>query len=587
MARIPTADELGIQTPGAVPRGARMPEISADLSSFSTEVAQAGLKDMQDRLERKELADAETQFQLAAIQEAEKLANDKDFETHAERHEAGMMEQLGKASMNITRGDLREQFTQRAQQQMIDLNYQVGQAAKKKAIDRDRGYLATTLSDIARGAADLEYGDPEAAAAASLMAVESAFERGIIDETDKNNMQRKSLEDIAIGRLANMSPMQQLAALDEDWVENLHPAKLRELKLKANEAMENEVAQDFAFSLANEQSERERNGEPELSQFDINMAIYNHFKDVPNSAGLIDRARTQYNSLYQTKLASDTQTALDSYNAVDLEVRTTEPPPTVAQLLDENGPYFEHIENMGPAQRQNVTNLVKAKAEGVTLKYSDRATLYQLRQLYAAGPDKRREAIQYFLDNSAKLNQTDWKQWNKELVQGEPSSLFNHQQVLQQMTERMPPAKQADIYRGMTDWYLDYQELKGAEPTDREVMDKINQAIKGVQQETLWGLVKYDEFPHSADLDERVNTYARAMQTSPEAAEASLAPYSESEKTQIRLGNLKRIDPDMFDDIWQQYQAAGVEINFLNDNYSLFERDFRVQVDKKSKGLIQ
>lgn len=582
MPRLPTADDLGVSTPTAVPRGTPLPDLRVNTEIADTSVAQQGIKDLQQRYEREELAEAETQLQLAAIQEAERLENDNEFEEHGEKHGAAMMEQLGKAAANISNAAVREQFMARGRQQVVDLNYQVNQAAKKKIKDRDLGYMGNALAEIVRGAQNLEYGDPEGAAIAIHLTTESMRERGLISNVEAQGMQRKLTEDMALGRLAALPAAEQLNALDQPWaIDNLPESKLRELRMRAKSELENEMAQDFAFGLVQEQVQRERNGEAPMTEFEANLAIYNHYKDQPDSAALIDKARTQYNSLAQTKRTADTQTALDSYNAVDLDLRTTEPPPTPAQLFDKSGPYYQHIEKMQPAQRQNLENMLKLKAEGKTLQYSDRATLFQLRNLYANG--SRRDALQYFLDNSAKLNQTDWKQWNKELVQGEPSGLFNHQTQLQAMTQNMPPAKQADIYQGITTWFLDYQDKYEKEPSDREVTEKITQAITGVQNETLFGFYKYDEFPHSADLDERVDVYSRALQESPEAAEAALAPYSESEKLDIKLGRLRATHPETFDDVWQQYQELGIDINFMNDNYEMFDRSFREILNRRTQ----
>lgn len=410
MARIPSAEDLGLRSPTAISQGAKTSVINTrgatalNLASVETTEAQKGLKEMGDRIANEELATAEVQFQLGAMAEAEKYANDPDLDTVEERHAAGMQDQLGKASANITSAKTRALFITRGEEGVARANAVQAEKTLGKKNDREKGHMANAIDLMVKGGMDMQYGDPGTAAVGIQLTLDSMVERNVISAVDAQRTMKKAQLDMAYGRLKQLPPEEQLKILNDTdpktrkWLENVPPDVLRSLKDEALRQEENGKALTMAFEMS---SMDEADGLAKLEQDFVNGDLSD-----------ADYEKTRLRFL-RVKNDQDTQqlAAIDDYLEEGMAA-IAYGGTTIAQL--ENAPGgIEMMKKMTQAQRDNMyaaeDNAMKRSA-GQGRKYSDLATKTQLRDLLAK--DQHVKARKYWSENSAKLNDGDWKYFN-------------------------------------------------------------------------------------------------------------------------------------------------------------------------------
>jgi len=410
MATIPSAEELGLRAPTKVARGADTRGVlsksarSMDLASVETTAAQKGLKEVGDRIANEELATAEVQFQLASMAEAEKYANDPDLDTIEERHAAGMTDQLGKASANITSAKTRALFITRGELAMGKANANMSEKTTTRKNDREKGHMANAMDLMVKGGMDLQYGDPGTAAVGIQLTLDSMVERNVISAVDAQQTMKKAQLDMAYGRLKQMSPEQQLEILNspdaktQKWLADVPPDVLRSLKDEALRQEANGRALGMAFEMS---SMDEAEGLAKLQQDFINGDLDD--EDYEKTRLRFMRVKNDQDQVQLQAIEDYLEEGIGeiAYGGA-----------TVAQLEAAPGG-IEMMKKMTPAQVANLyaaeDNAMK-RAAGTNLKYSDVATKTRLRDLLAK--DQHVKARKYWSENSAKLNDGDWKYFN-------------------------------------------------------------------------------------------------------------------------------------------------------------------------------
>jgi hypothetical protein len=408
MARIPSAEDLGFRSPTAVTKGAdtgvirTRAALALDLKSVETTEAQKGLKEMGDRIANEELATAEVQFQLGVMAEAEKYKNDPDLDTVEERHAAGMQDQLGKASSQITSAKTRALFITRGEQGVAQANFNMNEKTTARKNDREKGHMANAIDLMVKGGMDLEYGDPGTAAVGIQLTLDSMVERQVISAVDAQRTMKKAQLDMAYGRLKSMDPVAQLEILNskdaktQKWLEDVPPDVLRQLKEQAEAAEVNNVAQQYAFmSRGNENA-------------------LNDMYDQAEKEGW-DDDRTQATRLRILRLEQDDEVQKqreleDYYEEGAASIFAGE---STIEMIESTPQGIEMLKKLSEAQRRNLVlaqdNAVE-RAAGTGRKYSDLVVKNRLKELMATG--QLIEGRKYWSENYASLNDADFKYFN-------------------------------------------------------------------------------------------------------------------------------------------------------------------------------
>lgn len=408
MARIPSAEELGFRAPRAVARGADTGGVlsksarAMDLKAVETGAAQQGLKELGERIANEELATAEVQFQLGAMAEAEKYKNDPDLNTIEERHAAGMQDQLGKASANITSAKNRALFITRGEAAVAKANSDMNEKTTARKNDQEKGHMANAIDLMVKGGMDLEYGDPGTAAVGIQLTLDSMVERQVISAVDAQRTMKKAQLDMAYGRLKSMDPTQQLEILNskdaktQRWLADVPPDVLRQLKEQAEAAELNNVAQAYAFeSRGNENAVND---------------MYDLAQKEGWDATRIDKTRLRILRLEQDDEVRKQRELEDYYEEGAAEIFAGS---ATLEMMEATPEGIKMLAKLSEAQRRNLVaaqdNAVE-RAAGQGRKYSDLVVKNELKRLMATG--QLIEGRKYWSENYASLNDLDFKYFN-------------------------------------------------------------------------------------------------------------------------------------------------------------------------------
>ena len=582
MATIPTADSaLGLRQPTQTGTAIKAPKLDL-YQGKAAGIAAGNLRKQQEKLDSEELSKAQIQYQLAQMSEIEKFEQDVDIDQAHEKYATAIDEQLAKAGQNITNPALREMFMEKGSVVTGESKAKVNEKQFGKVRDRERGYMANAFASIVDGAKNLEYGDPATAALALTMTADSMVERGIMTRQEAETTIRGANDDIALGRLKSMRPDQQLEILrdmegDNAWAKRVPPETQKLLRTQAETELANTMAMDFAFTLADQENPPDR--------YQASLQIYKQFRSAPDYLrdNLVANAQREYGNLMTNKKMADTQKKLTVYDNIDLKVRDPQSGITLAQLNNKDGPYWEQWNDMDPSQRNNIESYMTAKALGRTT-VTDRGVYLTLRQKFNAGAGQREDAIDYFLQNHAKLSDTDFKFWDKELIKGEPTGLFNHQTRLLAMTEKWNWKDQSQLLDGLDRWYTGYQQTnQGAFPSDQEVAAQIRESIQkkasgsvsvtipGTDQTFTWDTG--EEYQYSKTTEELVDTFAEKLSDTknPTAVQEFMENYDPEQQNEIKFGWMNRRNPELLADILADRRSKGLPLDM-----NAIEADFEV-----------
>lgn len=564
MATIPSPDAIGFNTPQGAGQVIRAPSLQMYLPNQAGVTAE-NARDVQRRVDDEELSKATVQFQLAQMSELEKFEENQDIDKASDDYNAAIDEQMGKAAANISNGQARNAFLENITVPAEESKYKVGEKAFAKIRDRERGYMSSAFAQIVKGAKNLEYGDPATAGVALQLTSDSMVERGMMTNVEAQDTIRTAQNDIALGRLKAMRPDQQLEILNNMeadgnmWADRVPPEVRKVLKASAETELATTMAMDFAHEMATQPTPPDR--------FQADLQIYKEFKDAPDYLrdDLIKNARLEYGQLMNNRKMGETEAKLATYSNIDLKVRDPMSGITLAQLNQKGGPYHEQWQAMDPAQRSNLESYMTNKANGTVLKTSDREVYHTLRTLFTAGPDKRTEAIDYFMKNNAKLTDTDFKFWDKELINGTPTGLFNHQTRLLALTEKMPWKDQAALLDGLDRWYTGFQTTHdGAPPTDADVATQIRKSIQTQVSSTgILGLGLIgtgEDYPYSKDTEELVETFETLLADAenPQGVSEFMSNYAPEQQEEIRYTYMRKKDPTLLADVIADRKAANL-----------------------------
>jgi len=404
MASIPTADELGLGTQKATPQAKAIPKISMrqDMAAVDQSAAEKGAKEYGERVANEELAKAEVQFQIGTMAEASKLKDDQDLDTQEERHAAGMEDQLGKASANISSAKTRALFIERGKEGVAKANQAQSKKTTDKKHDRERGYMANAIDLMVKGGMNLEYGDPSEAALGIRLSLDSMVERGVVSREDAESTMRKAQLDMAYGRLKGMDATQQLEILNSKdkktkaWLKDVPPDVLRQLRDQAEAKEMDNVAQAYAFeSRGNENALNDMYDQAEKEGWDDTLT---------------QKTRLRILRLEQDDEVGRQKALEDYYEEGAASIYTGE---TTIEMLESTPQGIDMLKKLSEAQRRNLVvaqdNAVERQA-GKGRKYSDLVVKNKLKKYMADG--QIIEGRKYWSENYASLNDADFKYFN-------------------------------------------------------------------------------------------------------------------------------------------------------------------------------
>ncbi len=474
MPRIPEASNIQIR----VPRGAtRAPGMVAPrlYQDEALGVASDALKEVAQKKDNEELANAEVQFNLAQIAAQEKYQNDEDIDTIDDRFAADMNEGLGNAASYITDSNIRNMFVERTQVQVEADKLKMGQVVQQRKNDREIGYMENAFEAMTKGA--IATGNIPQATKALQLSLDSMVERNVISREQAEATLRSRREEMTLGALRAMSPQEMIDALDQPWVNNLGADQLRALKTEAMQRVIETESYDAAVELI---------ANPNINnQFEASMALNAMYADDPNRAQRMKESITWYNSLETQRGNAETQKELDLYQKVDLQVR--DGAITLEMLRDPSTQAYRDFKEMLPAHRSNVENYLRQVGAGTEPKVSDFSVWHNLNVLERSG--RRKEALDYFMANWSRLTASDRKHWDDILVGGQADGMFSQQQRVLAMTEKMGWSKANSIITHINDWYMQYQRdpaNAGQPPSDQMVEEFIDRTISEAETGTLW-----------------------------------------------------------------------------------------------------
>ena len=389
MAKIPSAEELGVANPGSLPGTAGSASIT-----FSGNDAALGARQMlaeeKERIDNRQLGEARVQLQLATIAADARYEQDDDLDTIQMRYDSDMKEQLAMAAGVIEDGELRDAFVMDSQVAVASAQEKMRSKVTARQNDREKGHMTNAIAEIVRGTLHMEEGAQGLSTGEQLTqgiiaiqtATESMVERGVITEVEAQTMVRQAQNDMAMGKLQMMSGEDQLAALEEDWASNLPPQILGQLQQEAERKHDDELAHSQALAMKD-------------MDYGAGLAMLQEaYADDPD---MYELSRARFAQLKQDEKAAKQELQEDFYNDYFFDVRSG-----TIKVSD-----IPNLRDAGLNSKQ-LNALHKAEADAALQaagdeyrKFSDPEVVQQLDQYI--GNNQLVEARQYFSENFDRL----------------------------------------------------------------------------------------------------------------------------------------------------------------------------------------
>lgn len=536
MAIIPDVADMQVANPDLRETGGPSPQLGQPLQFQN--MAQGGSKVIEEMYQRQvnnEVAKAKTQLQLAKIEQDEAYDQDQDVDTIEERWHGEMMDHLGKAATNITDGQVRDRFVMEGQVTVEAGRANMKQFAFKKKADQEVAYAENSTDQLIKSAVS-ETGDIPGAFDAVQANWESLAEQGYVSNEHAQEQIRGTKYKIAESKIQTMAPQDQLEALKSDWAAEL-PLDVRvALERQAKELLKIGTAQTAAF-------EARAAG---LSEAEAATAFYEYFKGQPE---VLLEAQRQYSILKNNDKQSVAEISTELYNRYDVDIRAGE---VTTAMIKARAP--ADWEAMTPAIRNNL-ELLEMNRLNRPVVYSDRRVLSTLMERFKV--QDMAGAKQFFYENSASLNPSDYEDWLGKVTSERPGGLFDVQKQVEDLTLGMGKKRKANIYNSITKYYLRYQEENdGQEPADRDVNDFIHKSI--INYSTGWFT---SDLPSEMDEGDRLDAY---QDLELEEREDFLDFFEVDEQRAIILQHYEDEHPEAYNATLEYYRDQGVPVNEID-----------------------
>ncbi len=459
MAVIPNVTRIARASP--TDRGFVVGSVNDPTPGAASQAAQA-VNAAQQRKTQFQGAMADSRYRSATIALDDEFDRDEDYNTMPDRYERKARDKLGEVADSI--GD------PRAKAMFLEAQEATVQAGMSRIRDKAWG----VEKDFMRAGVDEQLlaeenavisGDSEAVDRA-MMLIDGGAGADYLTAEEAQTAKQSFKTNSAVKWLGSIAPEKRLAALKEPLADNLPPDVRAKMTREAEVAMRAGVAQAAVDTMMDDYPTR-ATGLTEIAKI--------------GDVALRDETQRRFDNALNAREAAEAEWSVSKHEEYFNSVLTGN------MSIDDIDPV--DIEAMKPAQ---LANLYAAEAASVkpTTK-SDRDVVDKLYELKAA---KNQSGLRdYFLENSAKLSDGDYKSWSETSTKGvtppEYKSLFA---TVGSMRSKLDGANikskaDQDNYRqAMTDWHMDYFETNQKLPDDAAIERKMDRLLIETSEAPGW-----------------------------------------------------------------------------------------------------
>ena len=530
-------------------------------------------KDFRKTLEvrgRDEVAKAKNKYYMLKAEQDNAYNDDEEYGTIPQRYSKTMTEGLGIAASGISDPQLRDQFMMEFEVDLERGKQRINEVAGNKAKDFERSEINGELK-ILQNAAISDAGDPVSIHGSVRERLQAAAERNIISFEEAQSIGDSFRVDVATNKLKAMGAKDRLDALTAPWADDIPDHITKVLRDEANAELRLGEAQGAAQS-ALDAGLTEREAEKK----------FRSLRDQEDGAQLYRDTMHEFKYLYENKRSTEVEERGTAYTEIWEALNPAEG--KGVPLSNIRTKHTELWEKLTKGERDNLYQLEQHKLSGAR-QYSDRRAWLDMQRLASrAGESKygRAQFEEYYMENSAKLNNTDFQNFGKMLYE-EREDLLNVSQLLDTYTRAM--TNQKDINRVTTrtlDWYeSEYERNDGFPPSTEDVRKKIE-----FESKELYGTGWFsDDRPGSVeDMDDFVDAYfedenenlRELIRTSISEGDVNefenlvltdprFKDFQPADKADFKLNILRRIDPNQFRDFQNELGMIGINYDLIRD----------------------
>lgn len=486
MATIP-----GVQRRGLSNRQQPILSMPTDspLTQQMLETAQ-DLDQIREVRDRDEIAKAKNKYLMLKTEQDHAYDDDEDFKTIEERYSKNMEEGLALASSGITDPGLRDAFLQEFE---VDLA-QGKQNIRTKAAAKERDKEVATINEemeILREQGLKEDADFAFINQAMHERLQAAADRNVISQEESQRISQKFTDDLALGKLKMMPADLRVEALKADWAKNLPSDTRVQLRREAQEELELGTAQSLAMKALDQGLDR--------------MAARKSFEG--QKPEIIQRAMQEFNYLKESKRSDEIEVRSEAYTKLWEQMNPAYGKGLPLQHLRTHPGWKPMWETLTKAERDNLYQIEQQKVAGGR-QNSDRGVYLKLRALaknHNRSEKDRSDYIEYFLANSAALNNTDFQAFTDHIYK-QDESIMTPYQILDKYTDLI---KNQDVKNEIFDrvlrWHKAETERLGTTPPEEEVRKKVSYETTEVVVKGMFN----DDVPANLpdDLEELLEIY--------------------------------------------------------------------------------
>jgi hypothetical protein len=462
----------------------------------------------QETVDKEEFAKAKTNFMIDLVANNEEIKSDPDYATHLDKYDKSASETLASQSGTIGSQKYRTAFEQDARLQIAQDREQLSNVVTAKKNEHDVADFLTR-SSTAADAAVLGGGDKILQTRDSInMEVDSLVEREAMSPVEGVKFKKDFMNGVALRHIKALPYDQQAAAINEPWAITNLPEDVR---LKLLREAEEETNKAEATTMVDEYLDNELTYDEARKQAK---------KDTKGKPGLRKVADGHLDYEYNRRSKADAQVQSDLFDNYYGNIALGKA--TVEQVNAED--WVEMTPEMQRSLIAAQRSAVSDKKTGYNLAADDHLMLLTKQKKFI-------EARNYFTENASDMSQAQQNEWSKLTIEGltpEHKGPFNARQMVQDSTPKYSKEQRGPIYEEITEWFMDVQQSTGADPTDKEVKERIQSVILKYDTSWWWGGTK------------------------------SMVDMDESEKNSV-MADAKEEDPDTFDKVAEYFKRIGAQ----------------------------
>lgn len=387
MARIPDVSQLDKYTPDGrqSPSGYDTRQVGDGTMALGRALEDAAVR-AEERRNKIEMAKADADFRILKSQQDRAYDQDDDYQTIPERYNTTMTQGVDEILTGVTDPRVRNLLQERYRAEVGIGTATMGTKAWDREVSVELGAMDDRLHkvfDEALTGDDRNFLDSFGTIDQYLNAV---IDAGYIDDAKAAKLKREWQNKLAVGRLEMYDPKDRVGMLRQSWAKNL-PANTRaKLMREATNANKDQRAYDIARSWENQ---------------GLSIDEQRDKRDQIGDADLADKVTQRIERRAAARKEEITRAQSDLYNDIG------------RKLILDNVPLadipWEQKSQLNVSQLNNLGTIDRQKMVGARPKHSNREVLYRMMWLHNNGGVTERD--EYFMENSAFLNDSDFKEW--------------------------------------------------------------------------------------------------------------------------------------------------------------------------------